>query len=78
MDLRDLIPDFEKRARVLLAGCYQGDWPGMHAWPGRDLPNRTPIENLYNVGDGVKRPGMTALPGVVASAVHVVQDVLKS
>jgi len=78
MDLRDLIPDFEKRARVLLAGCYQGDWPGMHAWPGRDLPNRTPIENLYNVGDGVKPPGMTALPGVVASAIYVVQDILKS
>jgi phytoene dehydrogenase-like protein len=78
MDLRDLIGDFEKRAKILLAGCYRGDWPGMRAWPGKDLPCQTPVENLYNVGDGVKPRGTTALPGVVGSAFHVVQNILLS
>jgi len=31
----------------------------MHCWPGRDLPQKTPIVNLYNVEDGVKPAGTT-------------------
>ncbi|UCE34793.1 MAG: NAD(P)/FAD-dependent oxidoreductase [Deltaproteobacteria bacterium] len=74
-DLEDLIPDFKKRARILTAGFYHGRWPGMHCWPGRDLPQKTPIENLYNVGDGVKPAGTTGLPSAAASALAVVDDV---
>lgn len=74
-DLKDLIPDFERRARILTAGFYHGRWPGMHCWPGRDLPQKTPIENLYNVGDGVKPEGTTGLPGTAASALAVVEDI---
>jgi phytoene desaturase len=77
-DLRDLIPGFEKRAEILLAGSYHGDWPGMHAWPGKDLPQKTPIVNLYNVGDGVKPPGTTGLPAAAASAMRVVGDIRAS
>ncbi len=78
MDLRDLIPGFDTRATVLLTGCYHGDRPGMHSWPGRDMPQRTPVANLYNVGDGVKPPGTTALPGAAASAVKVVEEIMGS
>ena len=74
-DLECLIPDFEKRARILRAGFYHGRWPGMHSWPGKDLPQKTPIENLYNVGDGVKPAGTTGLPGAAASALAVVEDI---
>jgi phytoene desaturase len=74
-DLKGLIPDFEKRARVLRAGFYHGRWPGMHCWPGNDLPQKTPIENLYNVGDGAKPAGTTGLPSVAASALAVVEDI---
>jgi len=74
-DLKDLIPDFERRARILTAGFYHGRWPGMHCWPGRDLPQKTPIENLYNVGDGVKPGGTTGLPGAAASALAAVEDI---
>jgi phytoene desaturase len=74
-DLKGLIPDFEKRARVLRAGFYHGRWPGMHCWPGNDLPQKTPIENLYNVGDGAKPGGTTGLPSVAASALAVVEDI---
>jgi len=74
-DLKDRIPDFERRARILTAGFYHGRWPGMHCWPGGDLPQKTPIENLYNVGDGVKPAGTTGLPGAAASALAVVEDI---
>jgi len=75
-DLKDLIPDFEKRAHILLTGCYHGEWPGMHARLGTDISRRTPIRNLYNVGDGVKPPGTTALPGAVESACKVFEDII--
>jgi len=74
-DLEDLIPDFQKRARILKSGFYHGRWPGMHCWPGNDLPHKTPIENLYNVGDGAKPAGTTGLPSVAASALSVVKDI---
>jgi phytoene desaturase len=74
-DLKELIPDFARRARILTAGFYHGRWPGMHCWPGRDLPQKTPIENLYNVGDGVKPAGTTGLPAAAASALAVVEDI---
>jgi phytoene desaturase len=74
-DLKDLIPDFARRARVLRAGFYHGRWPGMHCWPGRDIPQKTPIQNLYNVGDGVKPAGTTGLPSAAASALAVVEDI---
>jgi phytoene desaturase len=76
-DLKDLIPGFERRARIMTAGFYHGRWPGMHSWPGRDLPQKTPIENLYNVGDGVKPTGTTGLPSAAASALAVVEDIEK-
>ena len=51
-DLRDLLPRFEEHTEVLLTGTFHGDWPAMYAWPGDDMPQKTPIVNLYNVGDG--------------------------
>ena len=31
-----------------------GDWPAQRSVAGLDLPQETPIPNLYNVGDGVR------------------------
>jgi hypothetical protein len=39
------------------------------------MPQKTPIVNLYNVGDGVKAPGMIALPAVAETAHSVAEDV---
>jgi len=47
----------------------------MHAWPGGDMPQKTPIINLYNVGDGVKSEGMIALPAVAETAQMVAEDI---
>jgi phytoene dehydrogenase-like protein len=76
-DLRDILPGFESHAEVLMFATFHGEWPAMHAWPGDDMPLKTPIVNLYNVGDGVKSPGMIALPAVAESAHRVVQDIKK-
>ncbi|MBI4289220.1 MAG: NAD(P)/FAD-dependent oxidoreductase [Chloroflexi bacterium] len=74
-DIRDNLPAFDKHARVLLAGCYHGGWPVMRCWPGNYLPQKTPIENLYNVGDGVAPPGWWGSPSAVQSARIVIEDV---
>jgi len=47
----------------------------MHARPGRDVPAKTSIINLYNVGDGAKPPGTTGLPAVVEAADLCARDI---
>ncbi len=74
-DLKQLFPKFEKISTVLLTGVYRDQWPGMHARPGFDIPNKTPIINLYNVGDGAKQSGYTGLPAVVKSGITVAEEI---
>ncbi len=53
-DLREHVPGFDKYAEVLNISCmFNPDWPGYRNLSGYHLPLKTPIENLYNVGDGV-------------------------
>jgi phytoene dehydrogenase-like protein len=52
-DLRDEIAGFDG-ARILSTVVTRDDWPPQRAVAGFDLPNVTPIANLWNVGDGVK------------------------
>jgi len=52
-DLRDEIAGFD-RARILSTVVTRDDWPPQRAVAGFDLPNTTPLANLWNVGDGVK------------------------
>ncbi|MEE8472832.1 MAG: NAD(P)/FAD-dependent oxidoreductase [Dehalococcoidia bacterium] len=74
-DLRDNFPDFDAHAEVLLASCFHRDWPVYHAWAGSDLDQKTPVENLYNVGDGVKPRGWAGLPACAESARLAVEDI---
>jgi len=74
-DLRDNIPGFDEHAEILVASYYRGEWPGYHSWPGCDLPQKTSIENLYNVGDGVKPPGWIGLGACARSAEIAVEDI---
>jgi phytoene dehydrogenase-like protein len=74
-DLRENIRNFDSRAEILLVGVFRGEWPIYRSWPGYDLPQRTPIENLYNVGDGVKPPGCTGLPACAETGRIVADDI---
>ncbi len=74
-DLRELFPEFDKHAQILLTGTCSGEWPAMHTCPGRDIAQKTPIINLFNVGDGVKHPGYTGLPSVVKSGIIAAEEI---
>ena len=74
-ELRDNIPDFDNKAEILTVSYFRGNCPGYFSWPGCDMPQKTSIENLYNVGDGVKSPGWIGLPACARSAELVVEDI---
>jgi phytoene dehydrogenase-like protein len=55
-DLRDLFPGFAA-ARMLSVRVMRDDWPAQRSCAGFDLPQDTPLANLWHVGDGVKDYG---------------------
>lgn len=55
-DLRDEFPEFAD-ARILSIRVMRGDWPAQRSCAGYDLPQETPLANLWNVGDAVKEYG---------------------
>ncbi len=73
-DLRDAIPQFDREAEILHVSYWQKDWPMYRALPGA-LTQKTPIENLYNVGDGVAPLVPLGLPGCAETARIVVEDI---
>lgn len=52
-DLRDQIAGFDE-AREISIAVMRGGWPPQRAVAGFDARPRTPIPNLWNLGDGVK------------------------
>lgn len=80
-DLRDHIPGFAEHGEVLHVGCYWGDWPTTRNSPyvgNTPLSQRTPVENLYNVGDGVGPRGWpSGTSGCAVTARIVVEDIVK-
>jgi phytoene dehydrogenase-like protein len=73
-DLREAIPRFDREAEILHVSYWQKDWPMYRALPGV-ISQKTPIENLYNVGDGVAPLVPLGLPGCAQSARMVVDDI---
>lgn len=53
-DLRENFPGFDDRVRELSITVTRDDWPPQRAVAGFDMPHDTPLEGLWNVGDGVK------------------------
>lgn len=74
-DLRDEFPGFDERARVLSVRVMRGDWPAQRSIAGLDLPQETPIENLFNVGDGVREYASGGVQACAESAKLVVQRI---
>lgn len=77
MDLSDNFPEFNECGEILNTGCHWGEWPGCRTWPGYEMPQKTPVENLYNVGDGVAPTGTAGTPAAAESARLVAEDVKK-
>ncbi len=77
-DLREHFPGFH-RARILSVQiCAGEDWPAQRAIAGRDLPQSTPIDNLFNVGDGVREWASAGQSGCVESARLVTERIRSS
>ena len=58
-----------------MSGVYHGDWPAMFSIAGQSMSQKTPIVNLYAVGDGfIPEPGMTAMVGAAGSGVAAAKD----
>lgn len=55
-DLRDLFPGFDD-AKMLSVRVMKGDWPAQRSCAGFDMPQDTPLANLWHVGDAVKDYG---------------------
>lgn len=56
-DLRSEFPGFDEKTKMLNIRVMTGDWPAQRSCSGYDLPQETPIANVWNVGDGVKDYG---------------------
>lgn len=55
-DLREMFPGF-KDAKMLSVRVMRGDWPAQRSCAGFDMPQDTPLANLWHVGDAVKDYG---------------------
>ena len=53
-DLRETIPGFDERARILSRVTTRDGWPPQRAVAGFDMDHDTPFAGLWNVGDAVK------------------------
>lgn len=77
-ELEANFPGVLKQARFLVQARHSGKSPGMHRWPGYMMPVDTPVENLFNVGDGVTSPGTIGTEGAAASARAVAEKIISS
>lgn len=56
-DLRNLFPGFDDKARIISIRVMRDEWPAQRSCAGFDMPQETPLSNLWNVGDAVKDYG---------------------
>ncbi len=73
-DLKTLFPG--RRYDVLMIQSYSSGWPVNRASSGSDTGNRTPVRNLYVVGDGAKGKGGIEVEGVALGVRNVIKEIL--
>lgn len=76
-DIREHIPDFDQRARVLSTVVTRDAWPPQRAVAGFDLTPGTPLPNLWNLGDGVKEYANGGTTACAETAKLVVERALE-
>jgi phytoene desaturase len=63
-------------AEVIDARAMYGEWPAQRALSGYELPRGTPLDNLWNVGDGVRDYGSGGTQSCAETARDVVTELL--
>jgi phytoene dehydrogenase-like protein len=76
-ELEDNFPGVVEKARFLVKARHSGQSPGMHRWVGFMMPVETPVQNLFNVGDGATSPGTIGTEGAASSAKVVVERIVE-
>ncbi len=67
-EIKENFPAFDaRRDRVRTMFCH-GEWPSMRRWPGYPMPVKTPVENLYCVGDGCMPSGTVGIEACAITA----------
>lgn len=62
--------------RLLDARVMQGDWPAQRAVSGSEMPRATSLDNLHNVGDGVREYGDGGTQSCAVTAKLVADELL--
>lgn len=73
LDMKQLFPG--KKYEVLLIQSYSSEWPVNRASSGSDNGNKTPVRNLYIVGDGAKGKGGIEVEGVALGVRNVMGEI---
>ncbi len=76
LELEDNFPGVIDKARFLVKARHCAQSPAGHRWPGFMMPVETPVENLFNVGDGAAPPGTCGTEGAAASAREAVRQIV--
>jgi phytoene dehydrogenase-like protein len=63
-------------ANVIDARVMRDEWPAQRALSGYEMPRKTPLENLWNVGDGVRDYGSGGTQACAETARDVVAELL--
>ena len=75
-DLRDEVPGFDEKARILSTTITRDGWPPQRAVAGFDLPRTTPLIGLWNVGDAVKEYANGGTTACAETAQIVVDEIV--
>jgi len=76
-ELEENFPGVIDKARFLVKARHSGRSPGMHRWAGFMMPVETPVQNLFNVGDGATSPGTIGTEGAASSAKAAVERIVE-
>jgi len=76
-ELREVIPGMaDPETRILGAEVMRDEWPAQRALSGYELPRETPLDNLFNVGDGVREYADGGTQACAVTAKLVVDELL--
>ena len=78
-DIRDIFPEFDRLGKILKMKTrdINADMPSSRSLIGYDVPPETPIQYLYNVGDGAKPMGWQGLASCAKGAMLLADQVVK-
>ncbi len=74
-EIKTILRGFEEHCEVLSMMWFEKDWPGTRKClaGGYHIPQETPIDNLFNVGDGTSIQGVYGYPlNVCAQSAEIV------